>query len=597
MQLNAEQRRVVECDGHCLVVACPGSGKTRVITTKIGALLQRHPRSRIVAVTFTRESAGELTHRVTEEIGEALFNAACRIGTFHSLCIRQLRNHNRLGKVASPGEQVMFVKRAMSLAAPGMSWEEATGLIEQAKGSLDTNAAQESDLYRAYADLLAKHRVCDLYDVIRDSVRLMRTGEIKPYPAKFLLIDEFQDTDDIQLQWALEHAKAGTNVTVVGDDDQSIYGWRGALGYGGMQRFLEATKGEHITLGLNYRCHAEVLGAADLVIQNNTARIEKALVAARGPGGSVRLSRHANREFEAEACVAYIDEDATSLPEGAHPLFTRTVRDGSWAVLCRNRRHLDRVEKHLQRAGIQCYRPPKESFWSRPPQNVLLSLLSSLDSSATSGFDGAIEHALSMSVKNAAARLALKHLHDQVQDFGAFRNGTVTISYDKFMPEEAKIIADFASRVPAWRRNVEAGRYNMVIRAVADWFASFEDSDELADDVRSAGETLCRLRGNLQTRVSALTSTAGDAKGKPKGVQLHTMHGSKGLEFDKVWIIAAESSTIPSPKAGDFEEERRLMYVAMTRAKNWLMISSIITDPVSPFVAETGLNTDLSVAA
>ena len=278
----------MECDGHCLVVACPGSGKTRVITTKIGALLKRHPRSRIVAVTFTRESAAELTHRVTEEIGKPLFNAACRIGTFHSLCIRQLRNHNRIGKVAGPGEQVMFVKRAISMASPGMAWEEATGIIERAKGSLDGNEAQETDLYRAYAGLLSKHNVCDLYDVIRDSVRMMRTGEIRPYPAKFLLIDEFQDTDDIQLQWALEHAKAGTNVTVVGRRPEHLrlaWGarlWRYAALYRGHQ-------GEHITLGLNYRCRAEILGAADIVIRHNAARIDKALVAARGPGGGVHF--------------------------------------------------------------------------------------------------------------------------------------------------------------------------------------------------------------------------------------------------------------------------------------------------------------------
>ena len=593
VQLNAEQLRVVECDGHCLVVACPGSGKTRVITTKIGALLKRHPRSRIVAVTFTRESAAELTHRVTEEIGKPLFNAACRIGTFHSLCIRQLRNHNRIGKVAGPGEQVMFVKRAISMASPGMAWEEATGIIERAKGSLGGNEAQETDLYRAYAGLLSKHNVCDLYDVIRDSVRMMRTGEIRPYPAKFLLIDEFQDTDDIQLQWALEHAKAGTNVTVVGDDDQSIYGWRGALGYGGMQRFIEATKGEHITLGLNYRCRAEILGAADIVIRHNAARIDKALVAARGPGGGVHISRHANREFEAEACVARIDAESIPLPDGTHPLFTKSVREGSWAVLCRNRRHLDRIEKHLQRAGIQLYRPPKESFWSRAPQSILLSLLASIDSKTTSGFDAAIEHALSMSVKGSAARLALQHLHEQVHDFGVFRYGAVTIDYDKFMPEEAKVIADFASRVPAWARNIDAGRYNMVIRAVSDWFASFEDSEESSDDLRSAGETICKLRGTLTMRVNALTSTANSGKGKPQGVQLHTMHGSKGLEFDSVWIVATESSTIPSPKASDYEEERRLMYVAMTRAKNWLMLSSITTEKVSPFVEETGLQPDV----
>jgi len=588
MQLNPDQQRVVDSDGHSLVVACPGSGKTRVITTKIGALLRRHPRTRIVAVTFTRESAAELSHRVNEEIGESLFNAACRIGTFHSLCIRQLRNYNQLGKVVSPHEQVLLVRRAMAMAAPTMPWDEATGLIEMAKGSLGTNAAQDTDLYRTYANLLTKHRICDLYDVIRNAVQLMRSGEIRPYPAGFLLIDEFQDTDEIQLQWALEHAKEGVQVTVVGDDDQSIYGWRGALGYGGMQAFLNSTGADHITLGINYRCHDEVLSAADRVIRNNGARIAKALVAAKGRGGAVIVSRHGTREAEAEACATRIGEDAIALPPNAHPLYTHTVADGSWAVLCRNRRLLDRIEKYLQRAGIQCYRPPKESFWSRAPQSILLSLLSALDGGATSGLDAAINHALAMSLSASAAREAMKRLHEQVQDFSALLSSDAPAALEGFMAEEAKIVDEAVARLPAWRRNVEAGRLNMVIRAAAEWLAQFEDSEELAEDLCSAGETVCKLGGSLNARVTALTAAATPAKGQPKGVQLHTMHGSKGLEFDKVWIIATECSTIPSAKATDFEEERRLMYVAMTRAKNWLMLSSSLPDPPSPFVVESG---------
>ena len=166
MQLNPSQQRVVDTDGHCRVVACPGSGKTRVITTKIGALLKRHPNTRICAVTFTRDAAAELQHRIIKEIGEANFKRSCRIGTFHSLAIRQLRLHNRLGKVAKPSEQVAYLKRAIALVDPSMSYEDATRIIETAKTSLVECPEWNSDLYRAYAEMLSRNKVEDLYDVI-----------------------------------------------------------------------------------------------------------------------------------------------------------------------------------------------------------------------------------------------------------------------------------------------------------------------------------------------------------------------------------------------------------------------------------------------
>lgn len=584
MQLNPDQRRVVESDGHCLVVACPGSGKTRVITTKIGALLDRHPGARICAVTFTRDAAGELAHRVQEEIGETRFKSSCRIGTFHSLAIRQLRNHNQLGKVASPAEQLTFLRRAIDMSEPGMEFEDATAIIEAAKGSLEANEAQNHPLYLAYSKLLGSHNLCDLYDVIRDSVRLMRTGEVRPYPVQFMLVDEFQDTDHIQLEWVLEHARAGTKVTVVGDDDQSIYSWRGAMGYGGMLEFLEQTGGERITLGINYRCHAEILGAADRLIQNNQARIEKALVAGRGPGGEVTLERAGERDDEAGRAVMRIQADCVPLPEPG-PVFRYTVPNGSWAVLARNRRLLDEVEAHLQVKGILYYRPPKESFWSRAPQSLLLSLLSALDGGNTSGVDHALSHGLGCRFGRKRARDVNAKLHPQLAgNFQQLIDG-VAPPLEGLMPDEAQFVSEFAGRLTAWASQIAAGRYNFAIRAVAAWFGELEDGNVQRERIVGAGNTLCRLEGRPSVRVNAIT-TVSDNKGRPQGVQLQTMHGSKGLEFNKVWIIGADSATIPSPKSSNLDEERRLMYVAMTRAKDRLFISSITKHATSHYVTE-----------
>lgn len=586
MNLNPDQQRVVDSDHHCLVVACPGSGKTRVISTKIQALLERHPNSRVCAVTFTRDSAGELTRRVEADIGSARLNHSCRIGTFHSLAIRQLRNHGKLGKVLGPQEQMAFLRRAIGMTDPSMERDEAVAVLERAKGSLSECAEQKSDLYVAYQGLLAKNKVTDLYDVIRNSVQWMKDGSIHPFPVQFMLVDEFQDTDGLQLEWVLEHAKNGTAVTVVGDDDQSIYGWRGALGYGGMQAFMEATAAERITLGINYRCREEVLRAADHLIQCNQARIDKSLIAGRGPGGRVEAVRCASRPDEAEQAVQAIQEDCVRLvDQGGARLFNLTVPAGSWAVLARGRRLLDGVENLLQARGIQYYRPPSESFWSRTPQSFMLGLLSNLEDGGSAGIDNALNHALSSRFGRSKANHAMNNLHEQ---FGAglsdlFNGGSLNLK--AFMADETEIIVGLLKNLESWRQQLALGRMKLAIRGVAAWFASFESGDDV-DSITRAGETVCQLNGSLRDRVNLLLGITASQRGAPQGVQLHTMHGSKGLEFNKVWIIGADAEVIPSAKSPDYEEERRLMYVAITRAKDLLYTSSLVTTSPSPFLDE-----------
>lgn len=588
MQLNPSQQRVVDTDGHCRVVACPGSGKTRVITTKIGALLKRHPNTRICAVTFTRDAAAELQHRIIKEIGEANFKRSCRIGTFHSLAIRQLRLHNRLGKVAKPSEQVAYLKRAIALVDPSMSYEDATRIIETAKTSLVECPEWNSDLYRAYAEMLSRNKVEDLYDVIRNALKLMISGEIKPYPDKFMMVDEFQDTDHIQLEWVLMHAKHGTSITVVGDDDQSIYSWRGALGYPGMQDFVSRTNAEPITLAVNYRCREEILSAAGRLIQCNTERVDKQLHAFRGKGGKIESLRFPSREDEAENLATTILKDSIPITDNPSPLFDRTVPIGAWAVLSRNKRLLDAVETALQCSGIRYRRSAGESLWSRAPFVYMLGLLQSIQNGDRDGIDHALHHALSRRLGVQTAHLVLQKLHTQFpENFYAIMDGA-HVDYRDMVAEETSIITSFCQRSQGWRSLAKDGKFAMVIRGVTDWFASFESGDEDKNFVNRMGESITRLKGSLVQRANALSMAANEPA--TDGVCLYTMHGSKGLEFDKVWIIGSEHTTIPSPKNPNFEEERRLMYVAMTRAKDMLYLSSTIPDEPSQFVIDAGLD-------
>ena len=149
MRLNREQEQCVDEEKHCLVVACPGSGKTRVITQKIAALLERHPEARICAVTFTRDAASEITERVCAAVGQARLTLSCRIGTFHSLAIRQLRNAKMLGALATPAQQYALVARAMSQASFAGAMDEAVQIVESAKTALTEHPAQDDPLYIA----------------------------------------------------------------------------------------------------------------------------------------------------------------------------------------------------------------------------------------------------------------------------------------------------------------------------------------------------------------------------------------------------------------------------------------------------------------
>lgn len=607
MKLNDDQLRAVESEKHCLVVACPGSGKTRLITTKVGVILQRCHHARIMAVTFTREAATELSRRMIGEIGQRRFDDRCRVGTFHALAIRHLTLNKIKHRLVSPSVQFGLLRRAIADACPELTVEAATAILDKAKGSLEPCDEHESPLYKTYQEMLARHRCIDLFDVIRLSTEGMRKGSIPPYPVSDMLIDEFQDTDNLQLQWVLEHAKAGTTVTVVGDDDQSIYSWRGANGYRGMQAFAQSVGAEIITLGTNYRCRAEILGAAAKLIARSASRIEKALHAERGNGGRVTVVRTATQDTEAEDVLAAI-APMLRKPERPGCLFAYTVPDGSWAVLARTRRQLDLIETHLLGEGIEVYRPPKESFWSREPQCGMLHLLEAISGHATTGLETSLDYAARVHFGNARARLIMEAVRKACgNDFSRMFIGDGLPDAKSAMDAERTLVSDFLTRLASWRSLAGSGRTNLAILGVAKWFADLEVGERQKGALNAGAATLCKLKGSLAERARVIagigpptsrnknvdsdrvTSSEATEAPAPTGVQLQTMHGSKGLEFENVWIVGADAKTIPSQKATDYEEERRLMYVAMTRAKDRLWISSTVGNPPSAFIADAGL--------
>lgn len=584
IQLNPEQQEVVDHDGHSLVVACPGSGKTRVIVVKIGHILSRSPKSRVCAVTFTRDAANELKKRLVDDIGSEIVNKRTRVGTFHSLAIRQLRAYGQIGKVASPAEQQIFVQRALASCEADITYEEAVQTIETVKSSRGPVPEEDSPLFQTYAALLKRAQVEDLYDVLKKSLTLMQQGVVPPYPVEYMLVDEFQDTDEIQLAWVLEHVKAGTRVTVVGDDDQSVYSFRRALGYQGMDRFRTATGATLIALGTNYRCRSEILSAAETLICHNQERIEKTLRAARGEGGKVSSQRYSSRTQEAEALIEAIQPSLIPLQNDSW--FTYTVPAGQWAILARNRRTLDIVEEALHARRIRYVRPPSESIWTRPPFVFFISMLRSVQSGAADGIDQTLHF-------SGFTQEHLEIVHDALRgELWRLLEGESIQKLAGLPDDISKTLQSFSTCASGWRTQARQGNYKLAILGVAEWFADRIRKPDEKELFQSLSESVCRLNGSLAQRVNTLTLPSngnGDEEG-PSGVSLMTMHGSKGLEFDNVWIIAAEDGVIPSPKNPVYDEERRLMYVGMTRAKNVLFMSSRVTEQPSPFVLESGFD-------
>src|ERR1700733_9779644 len=257
--LNPQQREVAEARRHCLAVAGPGAGKTKTIATKV-ALLLSDPKSLVGAVTFSKDAAVEMRHRILKLSSP---DAKRRLvdGTFHSLAFKQLRKPGGAKcDIASDGDRMGLLARV--LAEHGFNWkaEEAVPVIEKIKTNFGrvTAGPQEAVLYNAYQQALERNGKIDFQDMLRLSVAGMESGEIKPYAFTDLIVDEFQDTDPLQYRWVELHAMAGAHVTVVGDDDQSIYGFRAALGFRGMESFASSFEARRVVLGSNYRCRDEI---------------------------------------------------------------------------------------------------------------------------------------------------------------------------------------------------------------------------------------------------------------------------------------------------------------------------------------------------
>jgi superfamily I DNA/RNA helicase len=593
MALNVEQQRAADCEDNLLVLAPPGSGKTGTLVEKTKLIIERIPNSRVCLVTFTDASAKEAHERISRSLTQQQIRRVS-VATFHKHAMEQLRKAGKLGRILSPGESTGLLRQSLAEVGSTMDIMEAESKMQAHKATPDFTGREE-DFIEVYEQKKHTHRAVDLQDVIRDAVVGMRSTNmdkhVAPLNVTHVLCDEFQDVDWNQLHWLLCYHSLGAIVTVVGDDDQSVYSWRNSLGYDAMLEFIERVKPQVINLEVNYRSKKEILLSATKLIRNNPKRMEKVIVSKLGDGGEVIELRAADKEAEAAKVVDLIVADCAA--NGYEPT---AIPNQRWGIIARTNRDLWMVSIILRNQGIPFVKSQKKD---EAPREIMLfcSFLVSVQTNDTLGLRDTLS-ALGIGERT------LRNTHERLKDdFFAIMDGEFPGSADLENDEKA-ILKPFLHLCPVWRAATAEGRYDYVIGAIGAFFlthivrgddvvADFKNfvgllSGERTRAADSSSDThksiRKRPRGNLQVRV--LSFFRQEDKPNAGGVSLFTMHGSKGLEFDNVFVAQCNSGTIPSAKSTNVDEERRLFYVAMTRARHQLTMCSITAKGRSPFLGE-----------
>lgn len=580
--LSEAQEKAVHAPGHCLITACPGSGKTTVLVYRAEYLL-RTPKTVVLGVTFTSESAHELERRIRAEVPHVGRRLTC--GTFHGLCKRQLEASGQKFRVVSEHQQTDLLRRAYDDTlgrASGVEFDACVTYVDTVKCAVDPilpSPALEPRVavYERYEELLRRTGAYDFSDLLRLCVRGMRTpsgmdGSVASIAATHLLVDEFQDTDPMQYEWVREHMKQDVQVTVVGDDDQSIYSWRSAMGMRAMEDFRREARAVHVPLDTTYRYPQEIMAVASSLILNNAERIPKVLKTANRGRGSVRVVRCESREAQADRIWSAILE--TGEPQ-------------DWAVLARTNALLESLETTAPET-IRVQRVGGRSFWDLPSPSLFLALIRGVAMNEMHSVDTVLRATgLGEESLSSLHKTYKSHLPGSVERFVADKKKAGIAAPDERLRAHFKL----------WTPMLASENLCLVLNGMAYYLkqnvqrsASSTEGSIARNNARfeACAAILGRLRGSLFTRLKVLTDKQ---ELKKNAVRLMTMHASKGLEFKHVWIMGCEDGVIPSQK-GILTEERRLFYVAMTRTKLNLTVSYVLGNrsSPSPFLFEAGIH-------
>lgn len=601
--LNPPQSAAVaHCDGPLLVLAGAGSGKTRVIVEKIAHLVSsgRYPAKRIAAITFTNKAAKEMRERVGRRIrGDAA--EGLTICTFHALGLKLLQiEHAKAGlrrgfsifdgddtasqlKDLLPGAKPDAVQAAHSLISRakngGLSPQQA---LDAAQSTREREAAA---LYAKYQARLSAFNAVDFDDLIRLPVELLESDADCALAWRerigYLLVDECQDTNDAQYRLLKALAGDKGNFTCVGDDDQSIYAWRGANPENLSQLAQDYPALKIVKLEQNYRCSNRVLRAANTLIANNPHEHPKTLWSAQADGERIRIWECRDSSHEAERVAGEIH-------------FLNQARGAPWSDFCilfRGNHQSRALEKALQLLRVPYHLSGGTAFLDRGEVKDALSWLRLI---ANPEDDAAFLRAV-QSPKREVGATTLAKLAELAQHAGLpLSRAAESIGLLKqLQPRAANALSGFADIVRGLRSDAahlppaelvrklnERSGLLAALRAQCKTEQLFAirrgNLDELADWFDHAGRSGARGTSPGELAASLALLTHADKNDAGNQVRLMSLHAAKGLEFRYVFIVGVEDGTLPheaSIDEGRLDEERRLLYVGITRAKEQLWLS------------------------
>ena len=592
-----------------LILAGAGSGKTRVLTTRMAWLIQTGQASpaSILAVTFTNKAAKEMTTRLSSLI--PVNTRHMWVGTFHGLCNRFLRAHYRDANLPSTfqildtQDQLSAIKRLLKSMnidteryPPKQVQYFINGSKEEGLRAHDIEASDPfqrrmQEIFAAYEAQCQREGVVDFPELLLRSYEVLSHNEAlrTHYQNRFahILVDEFQDTNALQYAWLKLLSGKNTAVMAVGDDDQSIYAFRGAR-VENMRLFeQEFAQGNVIKLEQNYRSYGHILGAANALIRGNSNRLGKELWTDRGHGESVRVYE-AESDFTESAFV--VDEILAQIANG--------IARSEIAVLYRANAQSRLIEHALFNAGIPYRVYGGLRFFERAEIKHALAYLRLIDNPHD---DTSFSRVVNFPARGIGSR-TLEQLQDLAQThqcslysavssmggtsgakLGAFNRMIDGMRFDTqhlSLPELVDHIIVHSGLIAHYKAEKEGADRVDNLNELVTAAAAFTQIEGYANDVTASSENedasiLTPLAGFLSH--AALEAGDNQAQAGQDAVQLMTVHAAKGLEFHSVFILGLEEGLFPHENSlsdsDGVEEERRLMYVAITRARNKLYMS------------------------
>jgi len=593
--LNPEQRLAVETtDGPILVLAGAGTGKTRVLTTRIAHLIatgKARPFD-ILSVTFTNKAAREMKERIAALIGD-VGEGMPWLGTFHSIGAKILRRHAELVDlrsdftILSTDDQLRLLKQviaaadlddkrwpARQLASLIDSWKNR-GLVPAKVPAGEASAfafGKGAELYAAYQQRLKTLNAADFGDLLLECLRLWRDHPdiLENYQDRFryMLVDEYQDTNVAQYLWLRLLAQKRRNVACVGDDDQSIYGWRGAE-VNNILRFEHDFPGATVVrLERNYRSTGHILKAASHLIAHNEGRLGKTLRTEDEAGEKVTVTGAWDSGEEARV----LGEEIEALQAKRHPL-------SQIAVLVRVSAQMREIEERFVQLGLPYRVIGGPRFFERAEIRDALAYMRCVNSWSD---DLAFERIVNTPKRGLGdATVQILHNHARIAAISLLQSARFLVETEELKPKPRNTLRDLVRMFERWSSMREKMPHHELAQIVLEesGYTDMWQKDKSADAqgrlenlkefVRSM-EDFPDLTGFLEHVALVMDKNEGEGEER---VSLMTLHASKGLEFDTVFLPGWEEGLFPSQRALDesgisgLEEERRLAHVGLTRAR------------------------------